>query len=596
MTETTTKASRFRFRFEEPANGRIGKIAVLVYDQDNKVQHQDRANPTSAAERRKIAKEAGNKLGVNADVVLAQLERDWNAVIEERQRMREQAAAGSAEAVAHIETEILDAPPFAIRRPLCLVNGRAYAAAWLHARRTERPPADTANGAAPPPPIVTEAPLLVIVRDDGALFTAAPEGLKGARSLYELGLTVHLPAPPAPGRGWSGEGVKRFLARERPSPVDVFERVCSVVNGYIDFNRSLAPQETMCELVGCYVLASYLLDAFHVAGYLWSNGERGTGKTNLLLVVTELGYLGQMILAGSSYPTLRDLCDYGAILGFDDAEAVSDVKRTDPDKRALLLAGNRKGATIALKELAGEQWVTRHINTYCPRLFSAIRPPEEVLASRSIVIPLVRSLDGSRAKANVCDHAKWPCNYRTLIDDLWALGLAHLPELPAYDEDAARRAKLLGRDLEPWRNILAVALWLDERHGVKGLHKRMAELSVAYQKEREDYEAGDHVRILFRALLSLIASRSGERTEFTPKELADEMNKLATNENLTDGERPFTTARRVGWALAKQRFKRGQRDAKGRKWEIAADEIESLAKAYGVSELPEQVGEDPFPD
>ena len=91
----------------------------------------------------------------------------------------------------------------------------------------------------------------------------------------------------------------------------------------------------MCELVACYILSTWFIEALTVIGYLWPNGERGSGKTQLLNVITELAYLGQTILAGGSYASLRDLADYGATLAFDDAEAIMDVKRTDPDKRAL---------------------------------------------------------------------------------------------------------------------------------------------------------------------------------------------------------------------------------------------------------------------
>src|SRR5262249_51154681 len=144
-------------------------------------------------------------------------------------------------------------------------------------------------------------------------------------------------------------------------------------------------------------------------------------------VVTETAYLGHLILAGSSFPTLRDMADYGATIGFDDAEAVMDVRRGDPDKRTLLLAGNRRGATIAVKEMQGDRWVTRHVGTFCPRLFSAINLPDLVLASRTIIVPLVRSGDEKRTKASVGDPKQWPCDRRRLVDDLWAVGLAHLP-------------------------------------------------------------------------------------------------------------------------------------------------------------------------
>jgi hypothetical protein len=103
---------------------------------------------------------------------------------------------------------------------------------------------------------------------------------------------------------------------------------------------------------------------------------------------------------------------------------------------------------------------------------------DEVLGSRSIVVPLVRSGDHARTKACVLDQAGWPCERRRLVDDLWALGLANLPLLPAHDKEAAAAARLAGRDLEPWRAVLAVAHWLQERHGAEGLFARLERLSV----------------------------------------------------------------------------------------------------------------------
>src|SRR5262249_57683061 len=103
----------------------------------------------------------------------------------------------------------------------------------------------------------------------------------------------------------------------------------------------------------------------------------------------------------------RDLADYGATLAFDDAEGVMDVKRAEPDKRALLLAGNRRGATVTVKELEGERWVTRFIHTFCPRAFSAIRLPDHVLATRTITVPLVRSCDAGRARSKPVAPAGW---------------------------------------------------------------------------------------------------------------------------------------------------------------------------------------------
>jgi hypothetical protein len=349
----------------------------------------------------------------------------------------------------------------------------------------------------------------------------------------------------------------------------------------------------MCELVALYVMATYVLDAFTVIGYLWPSGATGTGKTTLLLVVAETAYLGSLILAGSSYPTLRDLADYGATLAFDDAEGVMDVKRCDPDKRTLLLAGNRKGATIAVKEPQGDRcWVTRQVNTFCPRLFSAIRLPDAVLGSRTILLPVVRSGDAVRTKRAPTDPTCWPqgCDRRRLIDDLWALALAHLPDLPGHDRTAARLARLQGRDLEPWRAVLAVAHWLDERHGCTGLFDAIEGLSMTYQKERGDYEENDVDRVLFRALLKMTAGKGPDvLVTLVPRDIAREMTDLAVADGLAEPapadkpEKAFMTARKVGWVMKRHRFQRPDaRSSKSKEWLVTRAEVERGARGFGV--------------
>jgi hypothetical protein len=587
---------KYRLEIEAPANGKVGKAVITALDHEGKVAATDKADLQAGNEREKVVKRLAKRLRVKPGPLQQRLETVWHERLDEHRRFREQAAAGSPEAAAVELLELLDSAPQMIRRPLGLVGGRSYAAAWLSQQRTISRSVDRNSGAVTEhdPPLVSTEDVLLIVAQNGQCY--AETCVAGARPLAELGPQVRLPTTPPPDRGWSGAGVKRYLSGERPDPAEVFGRVAEAVDRFIDFNRSFAPQPVMCEMVACYILATYLLDAFNVVGYLWPNGESGAGKTTLLQIVVELAYLGQLILAGSSYPTLRDMADYGATLAFDDAEAVMDVKRTDPDKRTLLLAGNRRGATVAVKELEGDRWVTRYVDTFCPRLFSAIRLPDSVLGSRSIITPLVRSGDEKRAKANPLDPADWPFDRRRLVDDLWAVGLQHLPELPAYDRQAAASAALSGRNLDPWRPILAVALWLQERHADDGLFGRMEKLSRDYQEnERAEYEEGDQTRVLFRVLLKLGANENGT-VKIKPADVSAAMNAIATQEHLAEGDKPFTSPKRVGWLLKRQRFRRPkERSEKGKLWESTAEEIQRSACAYGVTadDAGEQLAPEP---
>lgn len=479
--------------------------------------------------------------------------------------------------------EFLEEAPRVIARPLSLIDGVAYVATWpwVQVTRTE-----SLNKKGEiirhNPPIVTTEQRLVIVRNDGVRFSES--GGADCSTFEDLGIRVRLPEIPRQDRLFSTAGVNRYLEGYRPDPVRVFNRVADSVDRFMSFDYSLSDQRSMAELVACCILSTYLTPAFQVIGYLWPNGDFGSGKSKLLITVSEMAYLGLFILAGSSYACLRDLADYGATLAFDDAEAVMD-KRLDPDKRTLLLAGNRRGATVTVKEQVngGKEWRTRYVDAFCPRLFSAIRLPDPVLASRTIVIPLLRTLDRDKANADPLDYTLWPHDRQTLIDDLWALALAHLPELPDIDLQVAGRASLTGRALEPWRAILAVALWLDE-----ALFARMDALSVAYQEERQDLETTDLSALCAEAVMELAqdpTSWEDECLRFTVSQLGSVVTKLAREMDRHSGDEPYATPQRIGVTLSKMRIEKGRKAGgkRSRYRSIDQNMLQRLAQTYRLT-------------
>ena len=156
--------------------------------------------------------------------------------------------------------EILDNAPAAIYRPLCIVDGHAYAVAWIWLKGPGGKPKTKR----------------AVIRDDGVIFGDVP--ILGARSRSDLEMEVH-PAAIREDCAWSSVGVRQFLAKKNPDPANVFHRVTAIVDRFVHFNKSLADQNTMCELIGCQVIGTYLLDAFNVVGYVWATGDSGSGKT-----------------------------------------------------------------------------------------------------------------------------------------------------------------------------------------------------------------------------------------------------------------------------------------------------------------------------
>ena len=515
----------------------------------------------------------GSKVGID-DYLLKHSVLDLQSLIQ---------APRPAPTAAPPQFELLDMAPATISRPLSLLNNLTHTAIWPYARRTITETINK-NGQIErhSPPLERVERELMIIRSDGAIFGG------GHRDLTELDAEIHLSEIPLDSKLWSTPGIKKWLGGQRPQPADVFNRIVDVIDRFIDFDRSLADQREMCEMVACYILATWFLDAFNVMGYLWPNGEPGSGKTQLLVILAELGYLGQFILAAGSFAALRDLADYGALLCFDDAENFSDPKTTDPDKRMMLLAGNRRGSTVPVKEQSPNgTWQTRYVHTYCPRSFSATRLPDRILASRSITIPLVRSGDQKRANADPAEYGLWPHPRRELLDDLWALATTHMPALSAYERRINEDSNLMGRTLEPWRAILAVALWLEE-NGVKDLSVRIRKVSGDYQVERADFETDDLTRLVVSAVSALFAVCAllpGTPPELTLQtaEITQKVQELAKDDE-TGIDPEKINSKRVGWILKRLRLRHaGRKDGKGPKqWVIKSAEIEKLRNAFSL--------------
>ena len=207
----------------------------------------------------------------------------------------------------------------------------------------------------------------------------------------------------------------------------------------------------------------------------------------------------------------------------------------------------------------------------------------------------------------------WPHDRRQLIDDLWALALAHLPELRQYERAVNDKARLTGRCLEPWRAILAVALWLDDQDtqgvlkrrpeqwsgGGRGdqeqeqtretsLWQRLETLSVHYQRERLHLESGDLTALVVRTLcycaIDAISANSRETPSdfiITTAQVVQVARAVAKRE---DGDPDRITDRRVGRTLGRMRLQKTPRPGgKGsRRWRVTPGDLQRWTAAYGL--------------
>ncbi|CCF85053.1 hypothetical protein [Nitrolancea hollandica] len=501
------------------------------------------------------------------------------------------------------DIEIVESPHRMSRLLGLLPDGRAYLATWLTIKVTTRETVNDAGEVVPlkAPKIEYRSELAILTREpDGKIKSWGP--LNGS-SVFPPDWDIRLRYQPSVECLISPAGFKRAMNGEQPNVPALFRRVVDVFDRFLDLSRGIAGQRDLAELLAVFAISTWLGDAYAAFPYLWPNGDKGAGKTKCLSLVARLGYLGQVILAGGTYAALRDLAEYGATLCFDDAENLADPRKSDPDKRALLLAGNRKGATVPVKEPEGKNgWRIRNVSAYCPKVFSAIRLPDPVLSRRTIVLPLVRSADPERANHDIEEDGYWPHDRRLLVDDLWIFGLHHLPTAKrAYGH--AGSAELTGPGFEPWRPLLATAAVL-EGAGVLGIVGRIRAVATAYQSEKADFEYPDATRLAVIAIAELTDVRTlsdvsdvstqtpewrNTNVRFTASSVAARINALAEDEGLVDDDETFTNSRKVGRILDRLRISKQRDPGKKRTRErtISRGDALKLLRAYAPSDVSE---------
>ena len=241
------------------------------------------------------------------------------------------------------------------------------------------------------------------------------------------------------------------------------------------------------------------------------------------------------------------------------------------------------------------------MSTFCSRGFTAIRLPDPVLASRSLVIPLVRTADPRRGNADPADFKRWPCNQAELQDDLWALALWLLPEAERIWAELDTETDAVGRVLEPWRALLAVARLLD-RHGVGDVEANVRSVMTAYRAEGPTLLEADRTVLVIRALL-ILASENGDVSDvndvsdinkgtvtFAASQVVEQLKAMAEGNDALDME--WATPRRVGRILSRLRLPE-DRTGKARTRQVTRDRLCGLARAYGVLTSPPTSGAPP---
>ena len=405
------------------------------------------------------------------------------------------------------------------------------------------------------------------------------------KPLMEAPFQIDLIGYPRPGSTLSADAYLKHAVGGQPLPdaAETFRATSSAIDSFVAFDGAFASQQDLSDFLACWAFSTYALDAFDTVGYVWPNGERGSGKTQCLKTLMALSFMGQTIASESSFASVRDEAALGASIGFDDCE---NIKKMESGKRELLLAGNTKGAGFMHKE-PGKREGTRKISKH--RCLCATRLYVDRSARRCSClqndhpIPLGRTADVEKTRRKPTNLRDWVLPPSTLRDAIWLNVATDLLAIEAHKEQVSRDSDHAGRDFDIFQPAISIAYWLEHSKGVADLYPRMCSVMDLYHASKHRTLLPSFEHLVLQSCYNILVDEKAERTKVSTSKIAFGVEQVCRNWDITDETLCTVDNQKVGMMLQRLGFEKDRAHGKERGWHIGTAFVLEKARSAGVT-------------
>jgi len=390
---------------------------------------------------------------------------------------------------------------------------------------------------------------------------------------------------------WSLVDVQAYLNGRTVEPAGVLEKVVSVWKKYMEL-----PDEKEYIYVAHWDIGTYFQSLFNCYPYKYSGGVKRAGKTKELTVHHGISFNAIFSNNMSVAAIYRLIQNARATLLIDESEKLSYKGRMSErtlEFRSILLSGYKRGArAYRIEKSANDSLIPRPFETYSPKALANIQGLEDVIEDRCKTTILRRSRNQKIINLEVPDSE----HFSELRSELYILFLEHWREIQhIYDKigelgelnelvnlkNMPQNELLVGRELELWRPILALAIFFDKFRGSKtkftsspsSLTTQILTLAVEDAKQRQTENTTETGEVILTQILQTVVK---EDDYYPVKLLKDRMLEAF------DEEQKWITTRWIGNALRRLGFKEKRRVGTGYQYKLHKADVEDLAARLGL--------------
>ena len=205
-----------------------------------------------------------------------------------------------------------------------------------------------------------------------------------------------------------------------------------------------------------YIMMTYIYILFQVIPYLWINGEKGTGKSTIMKIMSKLCFNPMFCSNVNPANIFRQIDNDGSTIILDEFE-----KMYGEDKQEIIKILNQ-GFNIdgVVPRCVGQSNQIRKFRSFSPKIMGGISNIDDVLFERVIKYTTKKVKNITVPKFREDKDTKMELN--KLVDDLYIFGLIYAPKIKEiYDKAEVGFKGYTLREDDLWNPLLCIAKIID---------------------------------------------------------------------------------------------------------------------------------------
>ncbi len=225
------------------------------------------------------------------------------------------------------------------------------------------------------------------------------------------------------------------------------------------FKKFVVVQKEFLDVIVCYIMMTYVYVLFQVIPYLWLNGERGTGKSTIMKIMSKLCFNAMFCSNVNPANIFRQIDNDGSTIILDEFE-----KMYGEDKQEIIKILNQ-GFNIdgVVPRCVGQNNKIKKFRSFSPKIMGGISNIDDVLFERVIKYTTVKVKNVKITKYREDKSVKRTID--NLVDDLYIFGYIYADKIKdIYDNAQVSFEGYSLREDDLWNPLLCVAKVIDEEN------------------------------------------------------------------------------------------------------------------------------------